>query len=75
MYNKNFTWKIFGNKAKAGDRLSFDPIKEMKFSQMVEDENGVFVFLPKEGHSFYSDKGSFRTKVILKVISKLIKIL
>lgn len=53
LYNYGFSWKIFGKKAKVGDRLTLKKVEDMNFGEMVEDSNGVFIFLPPQDHHFY----------------------
>lgn len=45
LYTKISSWKIFSKPIKIGDRLRLTK-HQMPFGEMIEDENGVFVFLP-----------------------------
>ena len=65
------SWNIWGKLIQVGDRLKISQLKQMPFSQMKEDDNGTFVYLPKAEDEIYKDKE--KAKKILQQIETLIE--
>jgi hypothetical protein len=70
-YLNTATWTTFGKPIKAGDRLTITKIDNMNFSQMKEDKNGVFIFLPNKDHKFYNKDNTDTINQIKELIKKL----
>jgi len=66
LFTYGFSWKIFGKTAQVGNRLKLQPSKTIegavRLAEMVEDAEGVFVFLPRPDSIFY--EGMDQKKVL-----------